>query len=257
MDGTATQPAAAWAERAKRQGGTRTRTIRSFVRRAGRLTRGQQRALQELWPVYGLEAGTPIDPAACFGRRAALTLEVGFGNGDTLLALASAHPEQDFLGIEVHRPGVGHLLQQLEQRRLENVRVMCGDAVDILRDDLPAQSLQRILLLFPDPWHKQRHHKRRIVQPAFVALLADKLADGGLLHMATDWEDYAGHMLEVLGTSPVFRNCAPDNRFVARPDDRPVTRFERRGQRLGHIVRDLIFRKTDPSGPPREAPHDL
>jgi tRNA (guanine-N7-)-methyltransferase len=234
------------------QDGMRRRTIRSFVRREGRLTRGQQRALQELWPRYGIEAGAPVDLSARFGRRAPLTLEIGFGNGDTLLALASAHPEQDFLGIEVHRPGVGHLLQELERRRLDNVRVMRGDAVDILRDDLPARSLQRILLLFPDPWHKQRHHKRRIVQPAFVALLADRLADGGLLHMATDWEDYASHMLAVLEAGTSFRNCAPDGRFVTRPGYRPVTRFERRGQRLGHVVRDLLFEKTAPGKPAHE-----
>jgi tRNA (guanine-N7-)-methyltransferase len=236
-------------ERMDAQSGTRLRTVRSFVRREGRLTRGQQRALRELWPEYGIEAGAPVDLPARFGRRAPLTLEIGFGNGDTLLALAAAHPEQDFLGIEVHRPGVGHLLQALAQHRLENVRVMCGDAVDILRADLPAPGLQRILLLFPDPWHKQRHHKRRIVQPAFIALLAEKLADGGLLHLATDWADYANYMLEVVGASPALHNCAPDGRFVARPGDRPVTRFERRGLRRGHVVRDLMFRKTVPSGP--------
>lgn len=217
------------------------RTIRSFVRREGRLTGGQQRALQNLWPKYGLPAGTRIDPAAVFGRQAPLTLEIGFGNGAALLAMAQATPQEDFIGIEVHRPGVGHLLMELERHALGNVRVCNDDAVAVLRDALPDDCLDRVLLFFPDPWHKQRHHKRRLVQPAFVELLKTRLRAGGILHMATDWEDYAGHMLAVVETAGGFRNCAGAGRYAARPDYRPVTKFEHRGQRLGHTVHDLVF----------------
>ncbi len=219
------------------------RRIRSFVRREGRITAGQQRALQELWPVFGVDSGTPVTPATLFGRVAPLTVEIGFGNGDTLLAMARANPDCDFLGIEVHRPGVGRLLHELSTQQLGNVRVMCGDAVDILRNDLPARCVQRMLLLFPDPWHKQRHHKRRIVQADFIELLAEKLRPGGILHMATDWEDYALHMLGVMRGNSAFRNRAGAGNFAERPAYRPVTRFEQRGQRLGHTVHDLVFER--------------
>lgn len=219
------------------------RRIVSFVRREGRMTSGQRRALQELWPVYGVEPDNTLDLPTLFGRRAPLTVEIGFGNGDTLLALAQASPGENFLGIEVHRPGVGNLLHELERLQLTNVRVMCGDAVEILRHALPAGSVQRFMLLFPDPWHKLRHHKRRIVQAAFIELLATRLVAGGQLHMATDWEDYARHMLAVMQDCTAFRNCAGPGQFVARPNYRPVTRFERRGQRLGHTVRDLLFER--------------
>jgi tRNA (guanine-N7-)-methyltransferase len=220
------------------------RRIPSFVRREGRMTAGQQRALQEFWPRFGVDSTVPVDPAVVFGRVAPLTLEIGFGNGDTLLAMAKEYPDCDYLGIEVHRPGIGRLLHELEKQQLGNVRVMCGDAVDILHDLLPVQSLQRILLLFPDPWHKQRHHKRRIVQPDFIDLLAEKLHRGGILHMATDWGDYARHMLGVMRDNAAFRNCAGAGNFAQRPAYRPVTRFERRGQRLGHAVHDLLFERV-------------
>jgi tRNA (guanine-N7-)-methyltransferase len=154
-----------------------------------------------------------------------------------------ASPECDFLGIEVHRPGIGRLLHELEQQQLHNVRVMCGDAVEILHSCLPAGSLHRVLLLFPDPWHKQRHHKRRIVQPAFIELLATRLAAGGVLHLATDWEDYARHMHAVMQEQTAFRNCAGAGNDSERPAWRPLTRFERRGQRLGHVVHDLLFER--------------
>jgi tRNA (guanine-N7-)-methyltransferase len=220
-----------------------TRTIRSFVRREGRMTGGQLRALQSLWPKYGLEPGAAIDPVHVFGRRAPLVLEIGFGNGDALLAMAQSAPHEDFIGIEVHRPGVGHLLLALELHALQNVRIFNEDAVRVLQIAIPDGCLDRVLLLFPDPWHKKRHHKRRLVQPAFVELLARKLRPGGILHMATDWEDYAGRMLAVVEASGRFRNCAGTGQYSVRPGCRPATKFERRGQRLGHAVRDLMFER--------------
>lgn len=220
-----------------------TRKIRSFVRREGRLTSGQQRALQNLWPKYGLDSGTAIDPAHVFGRRAPLTLEIGFGNGDALLAMAQAAPHENFFGIEVHRPGVGHLLLAVEQHALENVRIFNEDAVQVLQTALPDGCLDRVLLFFPDPWHKKRHHKRRLVQPGFIALLARKLRPGGILHMATDWDDYAVHMLAVVEASGLFRNCAGSGLYSTQPGYRPSTKFERRGQRLGHAVQDLVFER--------------
>ena len=220
------------------------RIIRSFVRREGRITAGQQRALRELWPRYGLEADTVLDMANIFGREAPCTLEIGFGNGDALATMAEQQPECDFIGIEVHRPGVGRLLQQLEERNLDNVRVMREDAVHVLKTCIADSSLDRVLLFFPDPWHKKRHHKRRIVQPDFIELLSRKIRPGGRLHMATDWEDYATHMLETMEQSPAFHNCAGSGNFSARPDYRPVTKFEQRGQRLGHGVWDLLFERV-------------
>jgi len=220
--------------------------IRSFVRREGRITRSQQRALDELWPRYGLEAGQHLDLDLIFGRRAASTLEIGFGNGASLAVMAEQEPDTDFIGIEVHRPGVGHLLLELERRGLENVRIICADAVQILKECLPDSSLDRVLLFFPDPWPKQRHHKRRIVQPGFIELLARKLRAGGILHMATDWENYAEHMLAVMENADAFRNCAGQGHYSPRPAYRPVTKFEQRGQRLGHGMWDLLFEKAAP-----------
>jgi tRNA (guanine-N7-)-methyltransferase len=220
------------------------RSVRSFVVRAGRMTVAQERAWHELWPRYGVEtAGTPLDFAAIFGREAPRTLEIGFGNGESLVALAAAHPDRDYLGIEVHRPGVGHLMLRAEELALANVRAICRDAVEVLRECLAPATLDEVLLYFPDPWPKKRHHKRRIVQPDFVALVASRLRPGGTLRMATDWEPYAAHMLEVASGCATLRNESPDGGFVPRPDSRPVTRFERRGQRLGHGVWDLAFRR--------------
>jgi tRNA (guanine-N7-)-methyltransferase len=221
------------------------RRIRSFVRREGRITAGQQRALEQLWPRFGLETGTRLDLDAVFDRRARRTLEIGFGNGATLAAMAEKEPDCDFIGIEVHRPGVGRLLLELENRGLENVRIFRDDAVQVLNECIPDNSLDRLLLFFPDPWHKKRHHKRRIVQPAFLALVARKLVPGGILHMATDWENYAEHMLAVSSASAAFRNCAGAGRFSPRPDYRPVTKFEQRGQRRGHGVWDLVFERVE------------
>jgi len=220
------------------------RSVRSFVVRAGRMTVAQERAWHELWPRYGVETdSTPLDIAAVFGREAPRTLEIGFGNGESLVALAAAHPDRDYLGIEVHRPGVGHLMLRAEQLGLANVRAICRDAVEVLQQCLAPGTLDEVLLYFPDPWPKKRHHKRRIVQPGFVSLVASRLRPGGTLRMATDWEPYAAHMLEVASGCAALRNESSDGGFVPRPDSRPVTRFERRGHRLGHGVWDLAFRR--------------
>jgi tRNA (guanine-N7-)-methyltransferase len=219
------------------------RAIRSFVARAGRMTVAQERAWRDLWPRYGLE-GTDetLDLDAVFGRTAARTLEIGFGNGESLVALAQAHPDEDFLGIEVHRPGVGHLMLRAESLELGNIRVACRDAVEVLSRQLPDASLAAVLLYFPDPWPKKRHHKRRIVQPDFVAQVARKLEPGGRFRLATDWQHYAEQMLEVVGACAMLENEF-DSGYAPRPDSRPLTRFETRGQRLGHEVWDLCFRK--------------
>jgi tRNA (guanine-N7-)-methyltransferase len=231
-----------------------TRRVRSFVLRAGRITNAQQRALDTLWPRYGLALSAPATPPpgatvrqldldAVFGRRAPRSLEIGFGNGDNLLALARAHPERDFIGIEVHRAGVGHLLLGAEAAALTNLRVVCQDAVEVLEQAIAPAALDEVLILFPDPWHKKRHHKRRLLQPGFVALLASRLAPGGRLQLATDWEPYAEQMREVVGASPEFINLAGAAGYVPRPEWRALTRFERRGQRLGHGVWDLAFER--------------
>lgn len=220
------------------------RAIRSFVTRAGRITPAQERALEDLWPKYGVDLrAAPIDLDALFGRRARRVVEIGFGNGENLLALAASRPEEDFLGIEVHRPGVGRLLLQLEERGLSNVRVVCHDAVEVLERYLGAASLDEILILFPDPWPKKRHHKRRLIQPDFVALLTGRLKEGGTLRLATDWEPYAEEMLATLSAEPRLRNIAGMAGFVPRPPERPPTRFERRGERLGHKVWDLELQR--------------
>jgi len=220
------------------------RAIRSFVRREGRITEAQKRALDELLPRYGVEPGeAPLDFVALFGRDAPVHLEIGFGNGEALAAMAAAHPQNNYLGIEVHRPGVGALLRRIEAEGLANVRVACIDAKELLERRIAESSLSAVYVFFPDPWHKKRHHKRRLVQVEFVALLARKLRPGGLLHLATDWEDYAQHMLTVLATAESFENTAQPGPFTARPEDRTLTRFERRGHRLGHGVRDLVFRR--------------
>jgi len=221
------------------------REIRSFVVRAGRMTVAQERAWRELWPAWGVEnAPTPLDFVALFGRDAPVSLEIGFGNGESLVALACAHPDRNCIGLEVHPPGVGHLLLRCEAERIDNVRVICEDAVQVLQQRVPDASVDELLLYFPDPWPKKRHHKRRIVQPAFVDLVAHKLRTGGVLRMATDWQPYAEHMLATAGCNPQLRNESPGGDFVPRPESRPVTRFERRGQRLGHGVWDLAFRRV-------------
>ncbi|HYB34004.1 MAG TPA: tRNA (guanosine(46)-N7)-methyltransferase TrmB [Steroidobacteraceae bacterium] len=226
-------------------GAEHSRSIRSFVTRAGRITAAQQRALAELWPRYGIEfSPRPLELSERFGRAAPCTLEIGFGNGENLLALASAHPERNFLGVEVHRPGVGRLLLGLESGSLQNVRVICHDAVEVLAQQIAPRSFDEILILFPDPWPKKRHHKRRLIQRPFVEALASRLAPGGTLRLATDWEPYAQEMLQTLTAVPALVNIAPGGAFVARPAERAPTRFERRGERLGHGVWDLAFRRV-------------
>ena len=224
----------------------RNRPIRSFVMRTGRMTAGQTRALEELWPRYGVEYSPQVlSLDALFGRAAPRTLEIGFGNGEHLAALATAHPERDYLGIEVHRPGVGHLLMLAATNNLANVRTSTHDAVEVLRDQIAPASLDEVLVLFPDPWHKKRHHKRRLIQPPFVALIASRLRKGGVLRLATDWEEYAVQMLEVLsGASVLFTNLSPSGDWMPRPEERAPTRFEKRGARLGHGVWDLAFARN-------------
>ena len=218
--------------------------MRSFVLRAGRMGPGQARALEALGPRYVLPfAAAPLDFDAVFGRRAPVVLEIGFGMGDATAQIAKAAPHTDFLGVEVHPPGVGALLKRIDELGLHNVRVVRHDAVEVLEQMIAPDALAGIHLFFPDPWHKARHHQRRIVQPAFVRLLASRLAAGGYLHAATDWEPYAAQMLEVLGAEPLLRNCADG--YAPRPAHRPETRFERRGIGLGHGVRDLLFARTD------------
>lgn len=218
------------------------RLVRSFVRREGRMTRGQQRALAELFPRYGIQAvDEQLDLHQVFGRTAPCYLEIGFGNGGNLQAMAQQHPERNYLGIEVHRPGVGNLLLQIEQHSIENIRVICADAVAVLKNNIPPASLDAVYIFFPDPWHKRRHHKRRLVQVGFVELLRERLKPGGVLHMATDWEDYAWHMLAVMQQVSGFVNTAVGGGFSPRPDYRVLTKFEQRGIRLGHGVWDLIF----------------
>ncbi len=226
--------------------GARLRTVRSFVLRAGRATAGQQRALAELWPKYGVEfSSATLDLDALFGRSAPRMLEIGFGAGEALLEYAAAHPEVDCIGIEVHRPGVGHLLLGVEAANLRNLRVICHDAVEVLQQQLAPASIALAHIFFPDPWPKKRHHKRRLIQPPFVELLAQAIAPGGTLRLATDWEQYAQHMREVIDASSTFANVATESGFVARSAERTLTRFERRGQRLGHGVWDLEYRRTN------------
>jgi tRNA (guanine-N7-)-methyltransferase len=221
------------------------RAIRSFVVRAGRMTTAQERAWRELWPLWGVdEEGGPLDFAATFAREAPVTVEIGFGNGESLVALAADQPDRNFLGLEVHPPGVGHLLLRCEAERLSNVRVVCEDAVEVLRQRVADASVDEVLLYFPDPWPKKRHHKRRIVQAPFVELVASRLRIGGTFRMATDWQPYAEHMLATAAACLRLVNESPAGDYVARPDSRPITRFERRGQRLGHGVWDLAFRRV-------------
>jgi tRNA (guanine-N7-)-methyltransferase len=221
---------------------THLRRIRSFVRREGRLTAGQQRALDELFPRFGIESGeTALEFTALFGRDAPVIIEIGFGNGDTLATIARNNPDNNYLGIEVHRPGVGHLLMRIEEYGLHNVRVMCADAVEVLQKQIKDASLDAVYLFFPDPWHKKRHHKRRQVQPEWAQLIRRKLKIGGRLHMATDWQEYAEHMLATLTSAEGYANQAGAADYVERPVYRPITKFEQRGTRLGHGVWDLIF----------------
>lgn len=220
------------------------RQIRSFVRRQGRLTKGQQFALDSFWPVMGVEyQPQSVNLAELFGRDAATTLEIGFGMGASLVQTAAVNPQQNFLGIEVHLPGVGACLASAHEADISNLRVMCHDAVEVLNHMIPDACLDRVQLFFPDPWHKARHHKRRIVQAPFAELVKSKLKMGGVFHMATDWQNYAEHMLDVMNNIDGYHNLSDSNDYVSRPDSRPQTKFELRGQRLGHGVWDLMFER--------------
>ncbi|WP_426398792.1 tRNA (guanosine(46)-N7)-methyltransferase TrmB [Ralstonia sp. R-29] len=219
------------------------RRIRSFVRRAGRTSTGQQRAIDELGPRFQLPyAAEPLDWEAAFGRTGAKRIfEIGFGMGETTAHIAQLRPDDDFLGVEVHEPGVGALLKLIGEREIGNIRICSHDAVEVLAHMIPEGTLDGIHVFFPDPWHKKRHNKRRLIQGPFVARLAAHLKPGGYLHCATDWEEYAHQMLEVLSAEPQLENTADG--FAPRPDYRPVTKFEKRGLRLGHGVWDVVFRK--------------
>lgn len=222
------------------------RTVRSFVRREGRLTPGQQKALDNLWPEFGVDdTDKPLDLDSLFARHAPRVFEIGFGNGTSLAEMAKRQPEQDFLGVEVHRPGVGQLLKNIEAESLTNLRVACTDAVELLKKRIADKSLDRVQIYFPDPWHKKRHNKRRIIQPAFVELLTRKLKPGGYLHLATDWQDYAEQMLLDVSGNAWFNNCGNADGYIERPDYRPLTKFEQRGHRLGHGVWDLLFQRVN------------
>ncbi len=215
--------------------------IRSFILRQGRLTPGQQFALTHFWQRYGLDYINPFDITEAFGRQAPTVIEIGFGNGDSLAKMAAANPDTNYLGIEVHRPGVGHLLMELDRLALQNVRVFCHDAVEVIEHKIANDSLSGVHLFFPDPWPKKKHHKRRIVNAGFMRLLSNKLKLGGYFHAATDWQDYAESMLSVLSTETNFCNSSTTEGYCERPVYRPLTKFEQRGLRLGHRVWDLIF----------------
>lgn len=238
------------------------RQVKSFVRREGRLTKGQANALEKFADQWLITAPEPTQerPAqdqlaqgeqkqqtlsleTIFQRQAPTTLEIGFGTGSSLLEMAKAAPDRNFLGIEVHRPGVGALFMGADEQELTNVRAICHDAVEVLEDWLPDACVDRVQIFFPDPWHKKRHHKRRLIQPEFIELLARKLQVGGIIHLATDWQHYAEQMLEVMSQAQGFTNLSQDNSYIPRPIERPLTKFEQRGHRLGHGVWDLQFKK--------------
>jgi len=219
------------------------RAIRSWVRREGRITRAQQRALERLWPRFGLDAIQSPDLDQVFCRNAPRTLEIGFGNGGSLATMAEQEPATDFIGVEVHRPGIGHLLMKLAQRELTNVRVCNADALQVLNHCIPDRSLDRVLLFFPDPWPKKRHHKRRIVQPAFLETCADRLEPGGAIHVSTDWANYAEHIDEAFASMPAFECAERREHDGDRPLNRPMTKFEKRGLRHGHRIVDWRFEK--------------
>ncbi len=226
---------------------TRRRPVRSYVLRAGRMGSGQVRALAELGPRFVLPfQAVPIDAASLFGRQAPCVLEIGFGMGQASAAIAAARPDTDFIGVEVHEPGVGALLRLIAEHGLQNLRIVRHDAVEVLQQMIAPASLAGVHVFFPDPWHKKRHHKRRLIQPALVSLLASRLLPGGVLHCATDWEPYAEQMLQVLQAEPLLVNTAAPGSggWAQRPDYRPLTKFEARGLLLGHGVRDLVFRRS-------------
>jgi len=218
------------------------RPIRSYVLRTGRMTPGQRRAFEKGWEQWGIDySPAEIDLDTVFGRTGPLVLEIGFGMGQSLVAMAQADADSNYIGIEVHRPGVGRLLHSMAEHNVDNIRLYCHDAVEVLKNCIPDDSLATVQIFFPDPWHKKRHNKRRLIQPAFVQQLVTKLEPEGVLHLATDWEDYAHQMMEVLSDAEGLSNTCGEGLFSARPDRRPLTKFELRGERLGHGVWDLVF----------------
>ncbi len=220
------------------------RPIRSYVLRQGRMTNAQKQSISQYWDQYGLMPDQAVDWQTLFDNPQQCIVEVGFGMGDSLLEQASQNPQDAFVGIEVHQPGVGSLLGRLNEQVVNNVKVYCHDAVEVIQSCMPQQSIDRFQLFFPDPWTKAKHHKRRIVQPKFVQLVVEKLKIGGVVHFATDWEHYAEYMLSVLEQEKNLKNCAANNRYVERPKMRPLTKFEQRGQKLGHAIWDLMFEKV-------------
>lgn len=227
--------------------GFERRSIRSFVKRTGRITSGQQHALEHYWPKYGLDFNPQqiFDLGQLFPAANCFKLEIGFGNGDSLVTMAAHDPECAYIGIEVHTPGVGHCLQKIHEQGLSNLKLISHDAIEVLETMIPHQSLDRVFLFFPDPWHKKRHHKRRIVNQQFRDLLTRTLKPGGILHMATDWQHYAEHMAQDLMADARFKNLGNAQGFCDKPSYRPLTKFERRGQKLGHGVWDLHFELKD------------
>lgn len=222
------------------------RQIRSFVLRTGRMTNAQKRAYDEAMPLFGLHVKNGLlDFPAVFSRSSDVVLEIGFGMGDSLIQMAQENPQQDFIGIEVHRPGVGHLLSRIQEENISNLRVYAEDALDVLNHCIADNSLAKVQIFFPDPWHKKKHHKRRLIQADFIQLLRRKLKNSGIVHLATDWENYAEHMLEVMQQAEGFANMADSGSYSPRPAFRPHTKFEKRGERLGHGVWDLLFSKTN------------
>jgi tRNA (guanine-N7-)-methyltransferase len=235
QDQVVTRPAA--------DAGEPRRAIRSFVLRQGRVSAAQQRAYDELLPKFGIAYQLAIlDLDAVFGRASEKYLEIGFGMGETTAHIAAAHPDRDYLAIEVHTPGVGALLKVIGEEALKNIRIVQHDAVEVLNSMIPDETFHGAHIFFPDPWPKKRHHKRRLIQTPFVSLLASKLKSGGYVHVATDWDEYAQWILAVLSVEPTLQNTAAD--YATRPDYRPLTKFEARGLRLGHGVWDIVFRKT-------------
>lgn len=217
------------------------RSSRSFVRREGRITSAQRHALDVLWPQYGLDGhGDAIDRVAVFGRHAPLELEIGCGNGDALIEMATARPEHDFIGIEVYRPGVGKLLKGIAEAELDNVRIVNHDAVEFIGERIAPTSIKRVMVYFPDPWPKKRHHKRRLLNSSFIGLVAERLEPDEQLHIATDWQEYAEFIMQNVSQEPLLCNTCGTGNFAPRPSSRPLTRFEQRGQRLGHEVFDIV-----------------
>lgn len=224
--------------------GIQIRKVTSFIIREGRLTKGQAAAIESWWDTLGINyQDSFLDLSAIFGNDNPVILEIGFGMGKSLVEMASKDPDHNYIGIEVHKPGVGACIADIHESGIQNLRVMEHDAVEVLKRCIPDNTLHRVQLYFPDPWHKKRHHKRRIVQPDFVRLIRQKLHNGGIFHMATDWEHYAEQMLEVMSEADGFNNLSEDKTYCPRPDYRPITKFEVRGERLGHGVWDLLFER--------------